>query len=90
MSSTESPPEPKPDRTDPIPDSYAIHVTAERLVVWQYQHSISAPEGGWELVETFDQGDNPQFSLTQATLTGPNEDGYWMYAKEYDCFLGCN
>jgi len=46
--------------------------------------------GGWELVETFDQGDNPQFSLTQATLTAPNEDGYWVYAKEYDCFLGCN
>jgi len=90
MPSTESPSGPTPDRTDPIADSYAIYVTAERLQVWQYQHSISAPDGCWQLVETFDQADDPKLSVTQATFTAPTEDGYWVHAKEYDCFLGCN
>ena len=90
MSSTESPPGPTPDRTDPIAGSYAIYVTTERLHVWQYQHSMSAPEGDWQFVETFDRGDEPKLSLTQATLTAPTDDSYWVYAKEYDCFLGCN
>ena len=48
---------------------------------------MSPPES---LPETFDQADEPKLSVTQVTLTAPTEDGYWVYTKEYDCFLGCN
>lgn len=90
MASTNSPPGPTPDRGSPIADSYAIFVTPESLQIWQYRHSMADPEGTWGFVERFDQHDAPQFSLTHATLTVPDDDGYWVYAKDYDCILGCD
>jgi|AntRauMinimDraft_4_1070384.scaffolds.fasta_scaffold01770_3 hypothetical protein len=45
MADSASSPEPAPDKTDPIPDSYAIYVTGSALHVWQYRHSIFEPDG---------------------------------------------
>lgn len=90
MADNISPSAPTPERSQPIPDSYAIFVTETALHIWQYRHSISEPEGEWEFVETIAQADEPQLSLTQASLTPPDDEGYWVYAIEYDCSLGCD
>lgn len=89
VDSTE-PPEPTPNRTDPIPESYGIYVSEERIHVWQYRHNVSEPDGEWQFVETFRQADQPRLSVEQATLTAPTADGYWIYSTAYDCVRGCN
>lgn len=78
-----------PERGDVIAGSFAIHSNERRIGVWQYQVDISAPDGEWRFVETFDHDDDPKRTLGHATLTAPSEGGYWMYSKFYDCKLDC-
>ena len=78
-----------PERSDVIAGSFAIHSNERRISVWQYHVDISAPDGEWRFVETFDHGEDPKLSLEHATLTAPSEGGYWIYSKSYDCELDC-
>ena len=90
MSSESQPPEAaRPPRDDPLPESYALRVTDGEVHVWQYNPTISEPEGEWQYVETIDQVNAPRFTLEYATLTAPAGDGYWLYSKSYDCAMDC-
>jgi hypothetical protein len=82
-------PGPTPERTDIIPESYAVYVTAEWVHVWQYRANISEPEGTWYSVETLDRKNDPKLSLDHATPMPPTPDGYWIYSRTYDCELNC-
>ncbi len=50
---------------------------------------MAAPEGEWQLVETLDQDNAPRLSLDYATVQAPDDDGYWIYSKSYDCAMDC-
>lgn len=78
-----------PDRSEVIPDSYAVYVTDRQIHVWQYLVTVSAPDGEWNFVETLDHDDDPRLSVSYATLTPPTDDGYWIYSTSYDCELDC-
>ncbi|MFC7173708.1 hypothetical protein ACFQL0_10815 [Haloplanus litoreus] len=82
-------PEPRPERSDAIPDSCAIRVDDRRLDVWQYRVGIADPDGEWTFVETFDHEDDPKLSVEQPTLTPPGADAYWIYSTSSDCELDC-
>lgn len=81
--------EPTPERSDVMAGSYAIHSDEQRIEVWEYRVDISAPDGEWHFMETFDHEKEPKLTLEYATLTSPVEDGYWVYSKSYDCELAC-
>lgn len=72
-----------------IPGSYAVHVTDRGVRVWEYSVDVSDPDGSWESVRSFDHGERPTLTLEQATPEAPDSDGYWVYARSYDCELGC-
>ncbi|WP_251328559.1 hypothetical protein [Haloplanus pelagicus] len=80
---------PNPEQTDVIEGSYAIHSNKRGISVWQYCVDISAPDGEWRFVETFDHGEDPKLTLEHATLATPSEGGYWIYSRSYDCKLDC-
>ncbi|MBB6647643.1 hypothetical protein [Halobellus ruber] len=82
-------PEPKPDRGDVIPESFAVYVTAEWVHVWQYRVNVSEPDGAWYFVETLDRANDPKLSMDHASPTAPTPDGYWIYSRTYDCELDC-
>jgi hypothetical protein len=89
MGSSTSQRGPTPERSDVIAGSYAIYSDKRGISVWQYRVDISAPDGEWRFVETFDHGEDPKLTLEHATLTTPSEGGYWIYSKSYDCELDC-
>jgi len=78
-----------PPRTDIQHETFAIHVTDEYVTVWQYRITMGAPDGEWQLVETLDQDNAPRLSLDYATVHAPQDDGYWIYSKSYDCAMDC-
>jgi hypothetical protein len=78
-----------PPRTDIQHETFAIHVTDAHVIVWQYRLTLSAPDGEWHLVETLDQDNAPRLSLDYATVHPPDDVGYWIYSKSYDCALDC-
>jgi hypothetical protein len=78
-----------PERDDVIPGSCAVHVTDRRVRVWEYSVDVSAPDGAWESVESFDRDAGPTLTLEGATPTAPAPDGYWLYARSYDCERDC-
>jgi len=82
-------PGPTPDRTDVLPESYAVHVTDERIAVWQYRVGIDDPDGTWAFVERLDTAADPKLSLDQARPMPPTDGGYWIYGGSYDCELDC-
>ena len=82
-------PEPTPARTDVIPESYAVYVTAERVCVWQYRVTLSERDGTWQFVETLDRDNDPKLALSHATPMPPGPEGYWVYSRTYDCELDC-
>ena len=88
MSETETP-NSKPDRTDVLVDTHAIHVRDLHIHVWQYRLRLSDSDGEWTHVETLRRDDDPKLSVEQATMSPPSADGYWIYCKRYDCTLGC-
>ncbi|ERH02761.1 MAG: hypothetical protein J07HN6_00801 [Halonotius sp. J07HN6] len=90
MSSESQPPATRPPRTDVLPESYALRVTDDEVRVWQYNPTISEPEGEWQAIETIDQANAPRFTLDYATLATPDGDGYWIYSKSYDCAMDCD
>ena len=85
MATETSHPEPTPDRTDVIPESYAVYVTEEWVHVWQYRVNISEPEGTWCFVETLNRENDPKLSLDHASPLAPTPDGYWIYSRTYHC-----
>lgn len=80
----------EPPKGDAIPDSYAINVTETDIHVWQFHITAAVQDGEWSFVETFDRGDGTRLDLNGALLPGPSDDEYWIYARSYDCKLGCN
>jgi hypothetical protein len=82
-------PEVTPERSDAIPDSYAVYVESQHIYVWQYRVNVSSPDGEWYFVETLDRDDNPKLSMEHATPMAPTADGYWIYSRSYDCELDC-
>jgi hypothetical protein len=82
-------PEPTPERTDVIPDSYAVYVTDEWVHISEYRVSVSEPDGAWYPVETLDRDNEPKLSLDHATPMPPESDGYWIYSRTYNCELNC-
>jgi hypothetical protein len=82
-------PGPRPDPSEAIAGSYAIHVSDRRVTVWQYRVDIAAPGGRWRFVEALDHDADPTLALEHATLTRPSADGYWVYSTSYDCELDC-
>lgn len=80
---------PTPDRTDVIPESYAVRVTEDRIAVWQYRVGIDDPDGAWTFVEMLDTAEDPKLSLDQARPMPPEDGGYWIYGSSYDCELDC-
>ncbi|MFD1684893.1 hypothetical protein [Halobellus litoreus] len=89
METSATAPDPTPERADVIPDSYAVHVGAERIDVWQYRITISDPDGAWHFVETLDREKDPKLSMDQASPMPPTAAGYWIYSRTYDCELDC-
>ena len=89
MSSESQPPATQPPRNDVLPESYALRVTDANVQVWQYNPTISDPEGEWQFVETIAQDNSPRFALDYAMLETPDDDGYWIYSKTYDCAMDC-
>ena len=89
MATDTSHPEPEPDRTDVIPESYAVYVTEAWVHVWQYRASVSDPDGAWHYVERLDRSTDPKLSLDHATPTSPTPEGYWIYSRTYSCELDC-
>ena len=89
MATEASYPEPTPERTDAIPESYAVYVTTEWINVWQYRVNLSEPEGAWYFVESLDRANDPKLSLDHATPTAPTPEGYWIYSRTYSCELDC-
>jgi hypothetical protein len=81
--------DPSPNREVAVPESYALHVDDERIVVWQYRVDISDPDGDWQFVERLDRDDDPKVAMDYATLDPPTAEGYWIYSKSYDCELEC-
>jgi len=79
----------RPPRTDVRPESYAVRVTDERVRVWQYRATLSEPDGEWHHVETLGRNNEPRLSLDYATVAAPDDDGYWIYSKSYDCSMDC-
>ncbi len=82
-------PEPTPNRTDVIPESYAVYVTAEWVHVWQYRITVSEPDGEWYFAETLDRDNDPKLSLDHASPMPPTPEGYWIYSRTYNCELDC-
>jgi hypothetical protein len=80
---------PSPDRTDVIPETFAIYVTDQYVQVWQYRIGLSRPNGEWVFVETLNRDDEPRLSLEYAQPMPPASEGYWIYSKSYDCELDC-
>ena len=90
MSSESQPPEAaRPPRDDPLPASYALRVTDDEVHVWQYNPTISEPEGEWQYVETIDQATAPRFTLEYATLTAPAGHRPWISSNAYDRATAC-
>jgi len=89
MDSNAAQPTRSPDRSEAIPESYAVYVTDRQIQVWQYRVDVSAPDGKWHFVETLDRADDPRLSVDHATLMPPTADGYWIHCKSYDCELDC-
>ena len=79
-----------PPRTDIQHETFAIRVTDEDVIVWQYCITLAAPDGEWQLVETLNQDKAPRLSLDYATVQAPEDDGYWIYSKSYDCAMDCD
>ena len=79
-----------PPRDHAAPDSYAIHVTADRINVWQYRVTVAEQDGAWNHVERLDRPKDPRLSLEYAELKAPTADGYWLYSRTYDCTLECD
>lgn len=82
-------PRPRPDRSEAIAGSYAIHVSDRGATVWQYRVDIAAPGGQWCFVEALARDADPTLALEHATLTRPSDGGYWVYSRSYDCELDC-
>ncbi|ELZ33163.1 hypothetical protein C472_14662 [Halorubrum tebenquichense DSM 14210] len=82
-------PSPAPERSNAIPDSYAIYVNDQGVDVWQYRVDVRDPDGSWRFVETHDAEADLRVSLDLATLTPPSDEGYWVYSKTYDCETNC-
>ncbi|QAU11917.1 hypothetical protein EKH57_03670 [Halorubrum sp. BOL3-1] len=80
---------PVPERSDAVPDSYAIHVDDRGVDVWQYRVDVRDPDGSWRFVETHDTKDDLRVSLGFATPTPPTDEGYWVYSRTYDCETDC-
>lgn len=89
MDSATDRPRPNPERSETIPESYAVYVNDRRIHVWQYRVDISEPDGQWHFVETLDRADDPKLSLDHATPTAPDGDGYWIYSRSYSCEIDC-
>lgn len=89
MDSATGRPTPDPNRSETLPESYAIHVTDRRIHVWQYRVDLSNPDGQWRFVEMLDRERSPKLSLGHATLTAPDADGYWIYSRSYGCEIDC-
>jgi hypothetical protein len=89
MAAETDPPEPTPPRTDVIPESYAIYVTADWVYVWEYRVNISEPDGKWDFVERLDQATEPKLSMDHASPMPPESEGYWIYSRTYECELDC-
>lgn len=89
MSTESTAPKVSPNRSDIIPETYAIYVNDQHVHVWQYRVSISEPDGEWNFVETLDRDDEPELSLEYTTPMPPSSDGYWLYSKTYNCELDC-
>jgi hypothetical protein len=83
-------PEVSPDRTDVMPDSYALYVDDQHVHVWQYRHTLAERDGEWYHEETLDRDDGVRLSLAYATPTAPSAEGYWIYSRSYDCELDCD
>jgi len=82
-------PEPTPARTDVIPESYAVYVTAEWVYVWQYRVNIAEPDGEWYFIERLDRDTDPKLSLDHASPMPPESEEYWIYSRTYSCELDC-
>ncbi|MEF8827481.1 MAG: hypothetical protein V5A31_08220 [Haloferacaceae archaeon] len=89
MAGNTTQPGPRPDRSEAIAGSYAIHVTDQGVRVWQYRVDVAAPGGRWRFVETLAHDADPTLALERTTLTPPSADGYWVYSTSYDCELDC-
>jgi hypothetical protein len=90
MGSSTTVPDVSPDRTDVIPESYALYVDDRHVHVWQYRHTLAARDGEWYYEETLELADGVRLSLEYATPTPPSGDGYWVYSRSYACELDCN
>ena len=77
-------PEPTPERTDVIPESYAVYVTDEWVHISQYRVNVSEPDGAWYPVETLDRDNEPKLSLDHATPMPPASDGSCIHRRTYN------
>ena len=78
-----------PERTNVVPDTYAIYVNGRSVDVWQYRVDLDEPDGDWRFVETHGAEDDLRVSIDLARLTPPSENGYWVYSRTYDCETDC-
>jgi len=90
MTTDSQTPNVSPTRDAARPESYAVHVDADRITVFQYQVTLADPDGEWTHVETLRRDADPRLALDQAEPMAPDEDGYWIYTKTYDCQLHCD
>jgi hypothetical protein len=78
-----------PAKENVRPDTYAIHVSDDRIAVCKYRVTIADQGGEWEFVDTFSRTEETKLSLERATMGEPDADGYWLYSRSYECHLDC-
>lgn len=89
MASSTAPPNLAPPKDEALPKSYAVHVGADQIHVWQYQVTLSEQGGEWTFHETLPRESKPRLSLQYAELQAPTDNGYWVFSKAYKCALEC-
>lgn len=89
MSNEQITPTIAPDRTQVIPETYAVYVDDELIHVWQYRVRMSEPDGEWDYLETLAREEEPRLTLEYAIPMPADSEGYWIYSQSYDCELDC-